>query len=299
MTAPPKVFTIPPSRSFVDVLAAGLLADADGRPERLAEMTVLVPTRRAVRALTDAFLRQSEGRPTILPRLAAIGDVAEDALVMERIDVGGDAALALPPAIGELRRNLLLSRLIEAEQKGLGRARGGGGVKRRPLTADQASRLATELARLLDQVQIERLSFDRLETLVPDDYAEHWQIVLRFLRLLTLHWPNILSQQGLIDGAERRNRLLEAQTRQWQEAPPATPIIAAGSTGSVPATADLLRAVAGLPHGVVILPGLDHSLDEASWRTLAPTQMWPPQTHWALGIRFRQNPMDSELVESS
>ena len=37
-------------------------------------------------------------------------------------------------------------------------------------------------------------------------------------------------------------------------------MIAAGSTGSIPATARLLKALAGLPRGVVVLPGLDTSL---------------------------------------
>ncbi len=40
-------------------------------------------------------------------------------------------------------------------------------------------------------------------------------------------------------------------------------MIAAGSTGSMPATAELLATIARLPHGAVVLPGLDTDLDEA------------------------------------
>ena len=47
------------------------------------------------------------------------------------------------------------------------------------------------------------------------------------------------------------------------------PVIAAGSTGTVPATARLLKVIASLPNGAVVLPGLDKSLDEESWATLA------------------------------
>ncbi|MBS0282267.1 MAG: double-strand break repair protein AddB, partial [Proteobacteria bacterium] len=52
--------------------------------------------------------------------------------------------------------------------------------------------------------------------------------------------------------------------------PPAGMVIAAGSTGSIPATARLLGVIARLPHGALILPGLDRALDERSWRDLDP-----------------------------
>ncbi|MBV5325558.1 MAG: hypothetical protein J0626_10035, partial [Rhodospirillaceae bacterium] len=74
------VFTIPPGLSFVDTLAASLLDDAGGDPLALAEMEVLLPTRRACRALSDAFLRLSGGRPLLLPRLKPLGDLDEEEL---------------------------------------------------------------------------------------------------------------------------------------------------------------------------------------------------------------------------
>ena len=43
-------------------------------------------------------------------------------------------------------------------------------------------------------------------------------------------------------------------------------MIAAGSTGSIPATATLLATIARLPHGALVLPGLDTDLDDATWR---------------------------------
>ncbi|RMF17651.1 MAG: double-strand break repair protein AddB [Alphaproteobacteria bacterium] len=63
--------------------------------------------------------------------------------------------------------------------------------------------------------------------------------------------------------------LLERLAADWRENPPKGPVIAAGSTGSVPATADLLAVIARLPQGAVILPGLDRTLDDESWKALA------------------------------
>ena len=120
-------------------------------------------------------------------------------------------------------------------------------------------------------MQTEGLGFDRLARLVPEDYAAHWQITLDFLAILTEHWPQILAEQGWMDGALRRNRLLEAQAAAWEAAPPAFPVIAAGSTGSVPATARLLSVVARLPQGRLVLPGLDKQLDAADRAALDQT----------------------------
>ncbi|MBF0248661.1 MAG: hypothetical protein HQL36_11425, partial [Alphaproteobacteria bacterium] len=63
----PKVFTIPPGEAFVDSLAAGILERVGDKPEDLARVRVLLPTRRACRALREAFLRHSAGRPMLLP----------------------------------------------------------------------------------------------------------------------------------------------------------------------------------------------------------------------------------------
>ncbi len=76
----PKVYTIAPERPFLATLAGGLLKMTAGDPMQLPRVTILLPTRRAVRALREAFLRApSEGRepgtPLLLPRMRPIGDL--------------------------------------------------------------------------------------------------------------------------------------------------------------------------------------------------------------------------------
>ncbi|MEQ8804788.1 MAG: double-strand break repair protein AddB, partial [Rhodospirillales bacterium] len=254
----PKVFTIHPGRPFVDVLAESLLAATGGAPERLADYQILLPTRRAGRALTEAFLRRAGGRTVLLPRLTPLGDLDGDDLALGGEDdaMGG---LDLPPALAGLRRQALLARLILARHD-------------RDDTPDQALRLAQELARLMDQIETERLDADRLAELVPKkgDLADHWRVTLEFLEIVLPAWPKILADTGCIDTADRRNRALDAQADHWRRTPPATPVIAAGSTGSVPATAELLAVIAGLPQGSVILPGLDRDMADDAWTALEP-----------------------------
>ena len=270
----PTVSTIPPEVSFADVLARGLMDRAGDDPLQLASTTVLLPTRRACRTLHEAFLRLSDGRALLLPRMLPLGDLDADELLM-----GGDDALAaaglgdpgesiqLPPTVSGVRRQFVLTRLIQK----FGEVAPGAGVP----TVDQAARLAEELGRLLDQVETEGLEFARLKELAPERYAEHWQITLDFLKIVTDWWPDWLADEGAIGPAERRCRLMLAQARAWADDPPDRPIVAAGSTGSIPATAELLRTISQLPQGEVVLPGLDRRADAASWSAIAEDPTHP------------------------
>jgi ATP-dependent helicase/nuclease subunit B len=263
MTRAPAVFTIPAGQSFVDALAGGLLQRYAGSPESLAAATVLLPTRRACRSLQQAFLRASGGAPLLLPRLMPLGDLDPDELLFEQSSFPGAGEATLPPAISAVQRQLLMASCILAHSRALADETGSA-----ILSEDQAIRLAGELARLLDQVETEGLDFAALKGLVPEDYAAHWQITLEFLRIVTEEWPKILDGLGCIGPAERRRRLAELQSAAWHRKPPADPVIAAGSTGSIPATAELLRTIASLPQGAVVLPGLDLDSDDDIWREI-------------------------------
>ncbi|WP_119679749.1 double-strand break repair protein AddB [Indioceanicola profundi] len=274
----PAIFTLPPTLPFVDALAAGIVERIGEEPLALSRATVLLPTARAVRSLREAFLRLSDGRPVLLPRLAPLGEVDADdiSLTMEGL-AGSAGGLDVPPAISPLRRQLLLTQLVKK-------------VPDLAATTAQAANLAKELAKLLDQVQTERLDFARLHDLVPEDYSEHWQITLKFLEILTELWPGILGELGLVDPAVERNARLAALAKAWEAVPPQGPVIAAGSTGSIPAAADLLAVVARLPQGCVVLPGLDLETDAATWAALdeAHPQYGLKQLLARLGVEWEE-----------
>ncbi len=264
----PKVYTIAAHRPFLATLAAGLLGMAGADPLLLPRMAVLLPTRRAVRSLRDAFLRVApEGKvagiPLLLPRMRAIGDLDSDDLSLSD---GGAENLAVPPPIPELRRRLLLTRLVLHWGQRRGEA---------PLLPGQAAALAASLARLLDRVATEGASFANIADLVPEGLAEHWRIVHQFLEILPQHWPRILAEEGGLDAASRRNRLLEQQTAAWRRSPPRHPVIAAGLIGGIPAMTELLSLVAALDQGAVILPGLDRDRDAAEWSAIEEDEAHP------------------------
>ena len=212
-----------------------------------------------MRSLREAFLRASNGKPTLLPRMAPLGDLDD-----ERLGRPARRRRARPAA-----RDRPARARGAAERAGAAFKDDDG----EPIaqTSAQALKLARELASLLDELAIDGVPFDRLEALVDGNFATHWRRTLKFLAIVGEHWPQILAERGQIDALDRRTRAIRAQAARWRERPPATPVIAAGSTGSQPATRELLAVIAGLPQGAVVLPGLDREMDEESWGKLDPT----------------------------
>lgn len=254
--ARPAVVSIPAHLPFLDTLARSLLARADpARPMALADTLLLLPNRRSVRAMRRALVQASPGGATLLPQITALGDVDEDEASGLLAD---DWTLAhdLPATISPMERRLQLAELVRHWLK-LREARDA--------PYGEALKLADSLARTLDQLTIAGVALDALESAVPPELSAHWQESLNFLDIVTTQWPRHLEQNDKIDAADRRDQLIRMQAARWQDNPPDRRIIAAGSTGSVPATAALLRVISRLPQGQVILPGLDTDLDQQAW----------------------------------
>lgn len=248
-----NIRSIAPGRPFLDVLAHWWIAETPSKdPLAIADGLILLPTRRAARSLGEAFLRVTAGTPLLLPRILAIGALDEAPLTLA-------GALDLPPAVDPVKRLAILTRLILAL----------GGRDGAPIFADGAWRLAEELADLLDEAHRAGVSLpDMLPDAAEAGYAEHWQQTIRFLALVTEHWPAWLAENDLMDTAERALRLLECQAAAWEAAPPPGRVVVAGNSAGIPAIAALMRVVARLPRGTVILPGLDHAMPEEIWQGL-------------------------------
>jgi ATP-dependent helicase/nuclease subunit B len=269
-----RVFTIPASAPFlptlIEALIGGKLGLAAPRdPLALAQATLFLPTRRACRLARDAFLDVLKDDAAILPRIVAIGDIDEDEIAFAEAASGDIAteALALPEALGGLERRLLLTNLIGvwATSPDVHGAAGSPLVAQTPAAA---CALADDLARLIDDMTTRGVPWQRLDQLVPDELDRYWQLTLKFLQIAAAQWPAILTERGFVEAATRRDLLIKAEAARLARNTDA-PVIAAGSTGSIPATAELIATIARLPHGAVVLPGLDTDLDEPSWRLIA------------------------------
>ncbi len=282
----PRIYTIPPSQPFLQTLAKALLEGRlprpDGHPRgplELAGITLLLPTRRATRALQDAFLAAGAARALLLPRIRTIAEGEEDLTLLSGLaglSTVCAAELEIPASVTELERRLVLTKLVMQWSAAM-RATDHGGddpPDGQPLVAAgantpaQAANLARELARLVDMVETENVSLSGLEGIVDDEFSAHWQQTLTFLKIVTQWWPAHLAECGKLSPMDRRNRLILAEARRLNDTLPTGPMIVAGVTGSIPATVELMRAVAGLDQGAIVLPGVDLDLDEASWQAI-------------------------------
>jgi len=261
-----RVLSVPLSVPFLRTVVAALVDgrlvegfEARTQPERLANATLYLPTRRAGRLAHAIFLDVLGTDAAILPRIVALGDIDEDELAFaEDSEPGGIAPLDIPPRLGELERRLALSHLVAAWAK-------------MPATSSlviggpaSTLALATDLARLIDDMVTRGVDWKSLDDLVPTELDEYWQHSLKFLRIAREAWPVYLAEQHRIEPAARRDLLIDAEAARLTRHHDG-PVIAAGSTGSMPATAKFLHSVARLTNGAVVLPGLDTDLDEDAW----------------------------------
>lgn len=241
-------------------------------PSDLGKAIFYVPTRRTADALRQALLdlMRTRGTPSlILPRIQVIGDVDEDILPLKVAAGADDGFWHLPQAMDDLHRRLTMTQLVHYWSQRYARevlALSPDQDLHVSATPSDAAYLAIDLLNLIDAVHREGSDWRLLDDLVPEDYSAFWQKSLEFLKIATNQWPSILDASGQVDPVQRRNAVLELEIKAI--AAHDGPVIAAGSTGSIPATANLLAAVACHPQGALVLPGLDFHLDEASWQSI-------------------------------
>lgn len=259
----PHLYSIAAHRGFADALVAGLVPRYSQAEYGLARLTLLLPSRRATRTVTEAFVRLTTGG-MLLPRMVVVGDLDLDETLGPLLDPLG-AGSEVPPAAEPQRRWLRLAAILR-EVEGKDAPRGAALLRR-----------AFEIGQTMDRLLVEGIGPDDLMSDsvigIVGNVARHWTDSTRSFLMVQAHWRAELDARGEVDAPTRRNLLFERAARRWREEPPAKPIVAAGVTSASPALARLLRVVAHLPQGAVILPDLDLALDDAVWRALGTAGM--------------------------
>jgi ATP-dependent helicase/nuclease subunit B len=265
----PQVFNISPTRPFADAFVTELIARHATNSLSLAQGMILVPNNRAGQAIREAFVRQAE-TGLLLPRLATIGDVDLAESIHPALDSIDDQPI--PPAVDPLQRQLILARLIQ-QQNGS--------------DAAEAMRLATELARTLDQLIIEELPSDCLRSIALEgELSRHWAVSLEQLTAILDLWPAELERLGRIDLADRRNRQFDRVAERWRLRPPTGFVVAAGISSGAPAIARLMKVVSRLPEGQIVIAGLDRLMPDKDWLAILGEDTTPPiETHPQFHLR--------------
>lgn len=272
----PNVYTLAPGenalRLIAEQIAAGFPLESRGDLP-LSSWTILLPTRRAARQLGRAFHDVVGGKSIILPRIKPIGDIDDDLLTFQLPE--GDAPEAIP-STGLL---FVLMRLVE-----------NWAMKNRdrPIASDILASpqrklgLAQSLLKLVNQTETEEIALDNIgDAIKATGLADHRETIIDLIKLIPGQLRDELDELKLIGPAARRNLIIRLEADRIRSGKHEGPIIAAGSTGTNPATRDLLAAIAMHPQGAVILPGLDPWLSDADWDTL---DLPPTPTHPQFGL---------------
>src|SRR5258705_3298074 len=208
--ARPQIFTIPSGIPFARALSEGVIARSGSDPLTLADALVLVPTRRAARALREIFA-EVLGGAALLPRIRALGDIDDEELSFDPTE---DLSAIAP--IAPLRRRLLLATLV----------RRWGEAKHAPIPFTQCMAYAGELASFLDEAITQNADLAKLKTLASDSMAAHWGEVVQFLDIVAVQWPELLRAEGASEPAASRDVRLRALGAELARNPPRTPVIA-------------------------------------------------------------------------
>lgn len=250
------VYNMPSGLPFLEALAKGLHAEYG---DELSRALILLPTRRAVRGLTDVFVQIARDGKTgvaLLPRLNTLADIDPNEPPFEPSDVAG----LVPPAIDSVQRRFEMARVIEQFYRR---------ASDLPLDAAAALSLADPLLAILDDAAAEETKISDLAALadIQAFAAEHFQHQAELYKIIQTYWPQRLKEINALEPKTRQVRVLDTLTAQWRDNPPDYPIVIAGSTGTLGATARLMACVSELPKGVVVLPGLTNSTTEV-WEAI-------------------------------
>ncbi|MHB2267368.1 double-strand break repair protein AddB [Aliihoeflea sp. PC F10.4] len=253
--------------TLIDALLDGRLVPGfryDGSPLSLADVTIYVPTRRAARELRSGFLEKFDRQSAILPVIRPLGEFDDDSWI------SGASELDVLPAIDPLERIVRLAPLVQAWKRRLPSHLAAlyGEDLAIPASLSDAIWLARDLSSLIDEIETEGGDWTRLSELVPAELAGWWQVTLDFLQIVTQAWPQYLAEAGRVNPAHHRDAQIRAEAERLNSRALRGPVIAAGSTGSIPATAELLATISRLEQGAVVLPGLDRAMDEQAWQAI-------------------------------
>ncbi len=253
-----NVFSVPFGADLGDATAAMVLGRCGDDPLVVSNATLLLPNNRAVKAMTEAFVRRAKPG-LLLPRMVAIGDLALDEALGSVLDPLEDDPTILP-VIAPASRLMLLAGLV-TKHRPAGQA----------ISPAEALRLARQLSEMIDELEIEQVGFDdflEVENQMGTDLQSHWLSSYGRLKQILPEYRAALIAKQLLGPSERRNVLLDRLNQRLRDNPPAGLFIAAGITTSAKAVVRVVASVAKLPLGAVVLPGVDLAMADTEWDSL-------------------------------
>lgn len=269
------LYALPPSNPLIPSLATFIRSSGTA----LADWHILLPNRRACRALRDELMRQQGGTAMLLPLIQPVGE-EDSALSL----IAHPDAAPIPPAAHPMERALVLARIIKAAHADWSMAR--------------CLALGSDLGQLIDRAIREAVPFEALMDLVDADYADHWQVTLSFLKeVMVSIWPDYLKTNHRVDTATQKQAMIKSLTKRIAVTGLDKPTLLAGIALNTDDMVALARAITHDDHGLVVLDGLMPNMDVDDLDHLDETH--PSWSQWRFLQDMDKTPSDIPLLPTA
>jgi len=198
---------------------------------------IFLPNRRSCRELKELFLKKNI--TGALPQIKAISDISfEDFFQF----LPSDSAKAIIDEISIIKVLDDVDYLFFLSEK----------IRQREvfgkLNFEQSFKTAVSLKGLFDEIEREEADIATLINL-----AAHRQITLEFLNDFSIHVKNSLIKENILSISSYQNFIVKRFIQCLQDHQLKSPIIIAGSTGSIVSSRKLIKAISAQEKGFVIL----------------------------------------------
>jgi|GEM_PF-2445929 len=233
-----SLYNIPISQSFINSLADGIKKRFG---DNVSKIIVYLPNKRAAKRLQEQF----SGKKS--PQIYALGDLSAHKFLLNDI----------PQEITRIQRLFLLANLIRKQN-----------ISEFSSSYLASLQFAQSAIDVIDEFQNKQVNSDKLDDIWVEDLPEHMMLNNQFLQIILQEFPKILGKENLIEPMAKRNLLLNRLAKYYTNNPPQNPVIIAGSTGTIPATSNLIKVIAKANNGYIITYGVDFDIDDAKYSQL-------------------------------
>ena len=231
----PNIFNIPANYNFLETLACWL-ENAFG--EKLAEVKILLPSRRSCRELQQVFAQKNFLGS--LPKIKAISDISyEDFSDFHRQEILDEISkIKVLDGIDQL---LFLTSEIQKQQV-FGE-----------MNFEHSFKIALHLKDLFEEIEREEIDAKKIYEIDDSNLSQHRQITLEFIKNFYAQIKNSLLKQNILFAAAQQNFLIQQFTKCLESKKLTSPLIIAGSTGSAIASRNLIKTISQQENGFVVL----------------------------------------------
>jgi ATP-dependent helicase/nuclease subunit B len=217
-----------------------------------------MPNRRSANALRTVFLEEIESGSRILPSIEAIGDLDEKAIVLSGVD--SDSLLEY---LKSQKTSLEIGyRLLLLRETMLNYSHS---------SIEQAMGLSKELDVFLRDIENYEIDFSKLDNLVGEDLAIHWQQILDFLKNFGTRWQDLLNKHNIASTYGNRVSSVRFYEKILKKVGLKNPLLMVGNFEPSESTLNLMKTLLKCDNAYLIFKGLENVMTAEECQSIDET----------------------------